>query len=84
MKMKEETVKKAVELMEKIESLKDDLTLINYTQVESVKIRKSQFTCLGIDGYVTIPKSLFRVIGKLIGGELQKELAILEDELDKL
>lgn len=82
--MTKETLQKANELAKNLEQCKNNLQKIEYTQIEDVVIRESYFRCDGIDGRVIIPKSLFRVIGKIIESEYIKEINNLQNELNKL
>lgn len=82
--MTEETLLEANRLSNRIKECKDNLKKIRYTQSENVVARDSCFICNGIDDGVTIPKSLFRVIGKLIESEYVQEINKLEEKLNEL
>ena len=82
--MTKETLEKANDISNKLEECKKNLQKIGYTQSENVVIRESYLRCNGIEGGVTIPKSLFRVIGKLIESEYIQEIDKLQKELDRL
>ena len=82
--MTKETLEKANDLANKLEECKKNLNKIVYTQSENVVIRESYLRYNGIDESVTIPKSLFRVIGKLIESEYIQEIDKLQKELDEL
>jgi len=82
--MTKETLEKANDLANKLEESKKNLSKIGYTQSENVVIRESYLRCNGIEDSVTIPKSLFRVIGKLIESEYIQEIKKLQKELDEL
>jgi hypothetical protein len=82
--MKKETLKKANELASKIETCERNLKKIKYSQSENVEIRESFLVFMGIDSNITIPKNLFRVIGKLIESEYIQDRDKLQKELDEL
>ncbi len=82
--MTKETLEKANDLANKLEKSKNNLQKIGYTQSENVLIRKSYLRFNGIEDGVTIPESLFRVIGKLIESEYIQEIDKLQKELDRL
>ena len=82
--MTKEILDKANNLSNKLEKCKNNLQKIGYTQSENVVIRESYLRCNGIEDGVTIPKSLFRVIGKIIESEYIQEIDKLQKELDKL
>lgn len=82
--MKIETIEKANYLVNKLKECKENLSKIKYTQNEGVEIRTSVFVCNGIQHGVEIPKSLFRVVGKLIESEYINEIDKIQKELDKL
>lgn len=82
--MTKETLDKANELANKLEECKKNLKKIEYTQSENVVIRESYLRCNGILESVEIPKSLFRVVGKLIKSEYIQEISKLQKELDEL
>jgi hypothetical protein len=82
--MTKETLEKANDLANKLEECKKNINNIGYTQSENVVIRESYLRYNGIDKSVTIPKSLFRVIGKLIKSEYIQEIDKLQKELDEL
>ena len=64
--MTKETLYKANKLVNELEECKNNLQKIEYTQSESVVIRESYLRFNSIESSITIPKSLFRTIGKLI------------------
>ncbi len=82
--MTKETLKKANKLVNELEKCKSNLQKIEYTQSESYVIRESSLYCNGIEDIVKIPKSLFRVIGKLIECYYIQEIDKLQKELDDL
>jgi hypothetical protein len=82
--MTKETLKKANDLANKLEECKNNLHKIGYTQSENVVIRQYYLRCNGIKDSVTIPKSLFRVVGKLIESEYIQEIEKLKKQLDNL
>jgi len=82
--MTKETLKKANDLANKLEECENNLQKIGYTQSEDVVIRESYLRCNGIEDNVKIPKSLFRVIGKIIESEYIQEINKLQKELDEL
>lgn len=79
-----ETLKKANDLVDKLEVCKKNLSKIEYTQNESVVIRRSYLSFNGVEGSVMIPESLFRLIGKLIKAEYIQEVKKLQKKLDEL
>lgn len=81
--MKTETLSKAQEINKRIQELKENIKKADYTQIETVVERVTSLNVYGA-GDITIPKSLFRIIGKLIVAENQIELAALEKEFDEL
>ena len=82
--MTKETLEKANDLANKLEECKKNLKKVGYTQCESVVIRESYLRCNGIEDGLTIPKSLFRVIGKLVESEYIQAIDKLQKELDEL
>lgn len=82
--MTEETLKKANELANKLEEYKHNLKKIGYTQSENVTARRSYLSFNGIESSVEVPKTLFRVIGKLVEAEYIKEINELQKELNDL
>jgi hypothetical protein len=82
--MKEETLKKANELNERLIKYKKILKDVGYTQSENVVSRKSYLEFNGIEDNVPIPASLFKVIGKLIESEYIGEISRIQNELDNL
>ena len=81
--MEETKLEKGNELIEEIESCKDNLRYIKYTQNESFKIRETFFSCTGEHG-VVIPANLMRSIGKLITAEYIVKIEKLQKEFDEL
>ena len=82
--MKEETLKKANELNDRLIKYKKILKDIGYTQSQNVVSRESYLEFNGIEDNVPIPATLFRVIGKLIESEYIVEINKIQNELDKL
>jgi hypothetical protein len=82
--MKEETLKKANELNDRLIKYKKSLKDVGYTQSENVVSRESYLNFNGIEDTVTVPASLFRTIGKLIQSEYIFEINKIKDQLDKL
>ena len=82
--MTKETLEKANDLANKLEECKNNLQKIGYTQIENVVIRESYLRCNGIKDSIKIPKSLFRVVGKLIESEYIQEINKLQNELDEV
>jgi hypothetical protein len=81
--MKEETLKKANELNDRLIKYKKILKDIGYTQSQNVVSRESYLEFNGIEDNVPIPATLFRVIGKLIESEYIVEINKIQNELDK-
>ena len=82
--MKEETLKKANDLANKLVECKNNLQKIGYTQNANVVIRESYLSFSGIEDSVIIPESLFRIVGKLIESEYIHQIDKLQKELDEL
>jgi len=82
--MKEETLKKANELNDRLIKYKKILKDVGYTQSENVVIRESYLEFNGIEDNVPIPASLFKVIGKLIESEYIGEISRIQNDLDNL
>ena len=82
--MKEETLKKANELNDRLIKYQKSLKDIGYTQSQNVVSRESYLEFNGTEGHVPIPATLFRVIGKLIESEYIVEINKIQNELDKL
>jgi hypothetical protein len=81
--MTKETLYKANSINERIEVIERALTKIEYTQHKDVVERVSYLSCTGMEA-VTIPKPLFRLIGKLIKCEYLLELKELEKEFSEI
>ena len=75
---------KANEIAKQIEDFKKNIERANYTQLENVVIRESSLKFNGIDEPIVIPKSLFRVVGKLILAEYQTKVIELETKFKSL
>lgn len=82
--MTKEQLKKAEQLIKKIDIAKENIKWADYTQAENVLIRESRLSFNGIKGEITIPESLFRVVGKLILSEYNQELIELEKQFTEL
>lgn len=82
--MTEELLQKANDLLGRIEVCKNNLKNIRYTQSENSIIRESHLQFNGIEDVITVPKALFRTVGKLIQDEYIKELEDLQKEFDNL
>ena len=82
--MKEETLKKANELNDRLIKYQKSLKDIGYTQSQNVVSRESYLEFNGLEDNVPIPATLFRVIGKLIESEYIVEINKIQNELDKL
>lgn len=81
--MKKENLKKANELIEEIEHAEESLRIAQWTQTENVLERVSRLS-IGSGADIDVPKSLFKVIGKLILSEYVLRLAELQKEFDEL
>ena len=79
-----EQLKKGEKIAEEIENCKANIKAANYTQSESVVIRKTYLEVNGLDESIEVPESLFRVVGKLILSEYNQKLIELEKELEAL
>ena len=82
--MKEETLEKGRKIVSQLNTCRANLEKVKYTQNEEIEIRESSLAFNGIHGEITVPKSLFRVIGKLIESEYIQHISKLEKELEKL
>jgi hypothetical protein len=79
-----EQLEKGNKIAKEIESCKAMIKAANFTQLESVKIRKTYLRVNGLDESIEVPESLFRVIGKLILSEHNQKLMELENEFEQL
>ena len=79
-----EKLEKGNKIAKKIENCKANIKAANYTQAESVVVRKTYLKVNGLEESIEVPESLFRVIGKLILSEYNQKLIELESELQSL
>lgn len=79
-----ETLERAKKIETRMNELKYSIERCNYTQSEKAELRQMGLDFNGINGGIIVPKSLFRVVGKLVLSELQNELNDLEKELHSL
>lgn len=79
-----EQLEKGNKIAKEIENCKANISKANYTQSESVVIRKTYLKVNGIEGSIEVPASLFRVVGKLILSEYNQKLIELENELQSI
>jgi hypothetical protein len=77
-------LEKGNKLAKEIEKCKANIKAANYTQSESVFIRKAYLKVNGLEEDIEVPESLFRIIGKLILSEYNQKLIELETELQSL
>ena len=71
-------------IAKEIENCKANIKAANYTQSESVVIRKTYLNVNGLEKSIEVPESLFRIVGKLILSEYNQKLIELENELQSL
>lgn len=76
-----EQLEKGNKIAKEIENCKANIKATNYTQSESVVIRKTYLKVNGLEESIEVPESLFRVVGKLILSEYNQKLIELENEL---
>ena len=76
-----EQLEKGSSIAQEIEKCKRNIEMANYTQSEKVDARKTHLKVNGLGDTIEIPKSLFRIVGKLILLEYQQKLMDLEKEL---
>ena len=79
-----EQLEKGNKIVKEIENCKANIKAANYTQSESVVIRKTYLKVNGLEESIEVPESLFRVVGKLILSEYNQKLIELERELEAL
>ena len=79
-----EQLGKGNKISKEIENCKANIKAANYTQSESVLIRKTYLKVNGLEESIEVPESLFRVIGKLILSEYNQKLIELERDLASL
>lgn len=79
-----EQLEKGNKIAQEIENCKANIKAANYTQSESVVIRKTYLNVNGLEESIEVPESLFRVVGKLILSEYNQKLIELERELEAL
>lgn len=79
-----EQLQKANKIAEQIEVCKANIKMANFTQSEDVTIRKTYLSVNGLNNSIEIPKSLFRIVGKLVLSEYQQRLIELEKELKSI
>lgn len=82
--MNKDQLEKAKLLSNRIELCKDEIRKAKYIQSENVIERKTYLQVCGLEENIEIPKSLFRVIGKLVLMEYQQELMELEKEFNAI
>lgn len=76
---------KAQEILARIQELKSNLSLAEYTQRRLIVGKESTWYFRYVDNIeIKVPKKLFKPIGKLIVTELKAELSELEKELAAL
>jgi hypothetical protein len=74
-------LKRINKISEEIENCEANIKRANYTQNEEVVIRETYLKVNGLNESIEVPKSLFRIVGKLILSEYQQKLIELENEL---
>ena len=79
-----EQLEKGNKIAKEIEKCKANIKAANYTQSESVVIRKTYLSVNGLEESIEVPESLFRVVGKLILSEYNQKLIELERDLESL
>lgn len=79
-----EQLEKGNRIAKEIENCKANIKGANYTQSESVVIRKTYLSVNGLEESIEVPESLFRVVGKLILSEYNQKLIELKKELKYL
>lgn len=79
-----EQLEKGNKIAQEIENCKANIKAANYTQSESVVIRKTYLKVNGLEEIIEVPESIFRVVGKLILSEYNQKLIELERELEAL
>ena len=79
-----EQLEKGNKIATEIENCKANIKAANYTQSESVVIRKTHLKVNGLEDSIEVPESLFRVVGKLILSEYNQKLIELERDLETL
>ena len=83
--MNAETLKRAIAITDRIEDCKANIKMAEYTQYDHVVARPIECKFIGAQGKaMTIPASLWRVVGKLVLAEYQQELNALETEFQNL
>jgi hypothetical protein len=80
--MTKEQLEKANEIFEDIEFCKKNIEAAKYTQFDNVAIRRTWLKIDGTETEIEVPKSLFRVIGKIILVEHENEFAKLLKEFE--
>lgn len=81
--MTHDNLERAILISQQIKSIEGNIKQAEYTQNESVVIRSIYLNGNGFEA-IEIPKSLFRIIGKLIISEYQQELNKLKKEFEQL
>lgn len=71
-------------LNNEIKKCKENIKIAKYTQYDNVVIRPMYIDANGFDEKLTVPASLFRIIGKLVINEYQQKLIELEEEFKAL
>lgn len=79
-----ETLSKAYEINLEIQKVKEKIKECQYTQFEDVTPRDVIVLVNGHSNAFTLPKSLFRMIGKLAICEYQQNLIELEAEFESI
>lgn len=82
--MNPEKLKRANELQEQIDFIKESLKDLSYTQSEKVTPRKSYLSFNGVENNIEIPENLFKFIGRIISFEYKVKLQELENEFNNL
>lgn len=77
-----EQLEKGKLLIKEISKTKENIEHTKYTQLENVVERQSFLRFDGTE--IVVPKSLFKIFGKLVLSEYNQKLIELEKELDSL
>lgn len=79
-----EQLEKANAILKEIEEVKENIIGAKYTQSEDIPIRETYLKVNGLASCISVPESLFRVVGKLILAENQLRLIELEKQFEAL
>jgi len=82
--MNTETLERANAIRKRIKVCKENIEMAEYTQSEDIVVREMLCKFNGYRTEMTIPPSLWRVVGKLVLAEYQQELNALESEFQNL